>query len=180
MDSQPVPLDASDNNGASGAGQPLSGGRAGAMPPAGQGADGRNAGARAAEVGGDPALAEPVDRRSAPRRPMPLGPAFHADLVILGRSLSLSLEDLSLGGVALRASKAEAGGLLVGRRLPQVRLSLGDHGVMLVSLEVRARRSFRSFLAGEQVHVGCRFVDLDTAGQARLQAIIEQLHNAFD
>lgn len=125
--------------------------------------------------GGAVDLDEPVDRRSSPRQAMPLGPAFHADLTVLGRPLSLSLEDLSLGGVALRASKAEAGGLLMGKRLPQVRLSLGDFGVLTVALEVRARRSFRSFLAGEQVYVGCRFVDLEPAVLARLQVIIDQL-----
>lgn len=106
---------------------------------------------------------------------MPLGPAFHADLVVLGRSLSLSLEDLSLGGVALRASKTESGGLLMGRRLPQVHLRLGDFGVVTVALEVRARRSFKSFLAGEQVYIGCRFVDLPPAVQERLRVIIEAL-----
>ncbi|ALV06106.1 PilZ domain-containing protein [Roseateles depolymerans] len=125
--------------------------------------------------GGAVDLDEPVDRRSSPRQAMPLGPAFHADLAVLGRSLSLSLEDVSLGGVALRASKAEAGALLVGKRLPQVRLSLGDFGVVTVALEVRARRSFRSFLAGEQVYVGCRFVDLEPAVQERLRIIIDQL-----
>lgn len=121
------------------------------------------------------ALDEPVDRRSSPRQAMPLGPAFHADLVVLGRSLSLSLEDLSLGGVALRASKSESGGLLTGRRLPQVHLRLGDHGAVTVALEVRARRSFKSFLAGEQVYIGCRFVDLTPAVQAQLRMIIEAL-----
>lgn len=155
MDSKPLPLDPLDDL----SGQP---GKGAAREPD-------------AMSGGSLDLDEPVDRRSSPRQAMPLGPAFHADLALLGRALSLSLEDVSLGGVALRASKAEAGGLLVGKRLPQVRLSLGDFGVVMVALEVRVRRSFRSFLAGEQVYVGCQFVDLAPAVQERLRVIIDQL-----
>jgi hypothetical protein len=40
---------------------------------------------------------------------------------------------------------------------------------------VRIRRSFRSFLAGEQVHSGCRFLGLNPLAEAELQCLLAQL-----
>lgn len=115
-----------------------------------------------------------LQRRRFPRLEAPLGPALRAELVHLGKDYVLSVDDLSQGGIGLRVSAHEGGGLIPGQTLQQVRLELGQARPLVVSLELRSRRAFRSFLAGEQLHFGCRFVELDPADQAELERIVNQ------
>lgn len=117
-----------------------------------------------------------LQRRRFPRLEAPLGPALRAELMHLGKIYVLSVDDLSLGGIGLRMPAHEGGGLIPGQTLRQVQLELGQAHPLVVNLELRSRRAFRSFLAGEQLHFGCRFVELDPADEAELQRIV----NKFD
>lgn len=115
------------------------------------------------------------DRRSTPRRDVPLGPAVRVEFMLLGRARSLNVDDVSLGGLGLRGSVEEGRGLFLGQKVTQARVMVGDQVVLVADLEVRIRRSFRSFLAGEQVHIGCRFVGLNPLAEAELQRLLSQL-----
>jgi c-di-GMP-binding flagellar brake protein YcgR len=72
----------------------------------------------------------------------------------------LPLYDFSVGGVGLRCAKRDARGLIKGRQLVDVRLDLGPDTVIVTDLEVRLTRSYRSFLLGEQLHVGCKYMNM--------------------
>jgi len=89
----------------------------------------------------------------------------------------IPLYDFSLGGVGLRAAPAEAPALRAGRRLSKVRLELASDLALTVDLEIRLCRPFRSFLLGEQVQIGCRFVNLSAAMQTTLKGALAQLEN---
>lgn len=101
-----------------------------------------------------------LQRRRFLRIEAPLGLPFSASLVMAGRGLELGIDNLSLGGVALRASPREARLLYVGQRLPRVTLELGRDAVLQTDLEVRSRRAWSSFLLGEQYLIGCSFASL--------------------
>ncbi len=130
-------------------------------------------GPRAATDTGEDAGSD--ERRSTPRRDVPLGPAVRAEFMLLGRFRSLHVDDVSLGGLGLRGSIEEGRGLFLGQRIAQARVMVGDQLVLVADLEVRIRRSFRSFLVGEQVHIGCRFLGLDPRAEAELQRMLSQL-----
>lgn len=119
--------------------------------------------------------ADDDERRTTPRRDVPLGPTVRVEFMLLGRARSLSVDDVSLGGLGLRGSVEEGRGLFLGQKVPQARVMVGDQLVLVADLEVRIRRSFRSFLAGEQVHIGCRFVGLNPPAEAELQRLLAQL-----
>lgn len=131
-----------------------------------------DAGAAPEDVDGD---GDGDERRSTPRRDVPLGPAVRVEFVLLGRARSLSVDDVSLGGLGLRGTVEEGRGLFLGQKVSQARVMVGDQLVLVTDLEVRIRRSFRSFLAGEQVHIGCRFVGLNPLAEAELQRLLSQL-----
>ncbi|AKJ27447.1 flagellar brake protein [Caldimonas brevitalea] len=116
-----------------------------------------------------------LQRREFHRLDAPLGRPYVAEFTLHGQHYALNVYDLSLGGVGLRAAPHEAVGLSVGRRLSKVRLELGHGELLVVDLDIRLRRAFRSYLLGEQFHIGCRFVDLATTTQADLKRITGQL-----
>ncbi|MDH0867837.1 PilZ domain-containing protein [Mitsuaria sp. GD03876] len=150
-----------------------------ALSPTGAEVEAKAAGLDAAVLAeGDPEgpAADGADeRRGTPRRDVPLGPVVRAEFSLLGRWRSLHVDDVSLGGLGLRGSIEEGRGLFLGQRIAQARVLVGDHVVLVADLEVRIRRSFRSFLAGEQVHIGCRFVGLDARGEAQLHQLLSEL-----
>jgi c-di-GMP-binding flagellar brake protein YcgR len=115
------------------------------------------------------------ERRGDPRRDVPLGPVVRAEFTLLGRWRSLHVDDVSLGGLGLRGNIEEGRGLFLGQKIAQARVRVGEEVVLVADLEVRIRRSFRSFLAGEQVHIGCRFLGLDPRAQEQLQHLLVQL-----
>ncbi|WP_431258738.1 hypothetical protein ACQ86G_30460 [Roseateles chitinivorans] len=115
------------------------------------------------------------ERRGTPRRDVPLGPAVRVEFMLLGRARSLNVDDVSLGGLGLRGTVEEGRGLFLGQKVPQARVMVGDQLVLVADLDVRLRRSFRSFLAGEQVHIGCRFLGLNPLAEAELQRLLSQL-----
>ncbi len=116
-----------------------------------------------------------LERRESPRLEAPLGAYHLAAFVLEGRPYELQLYDFSIGGVGMRARKRDTIGLYVGRKLSRVRLELGPEKVMIADLEIRLSRTFRSFLLGEQVQIGCRFLNLSPAMQEELTQLLIHL-----
>jgi flagellar brake protein len=116
-----------------------------------------------------------LERRQATRLETPLGQYFMASFMIGAQDYELQLYDISIGGVGMRAMPKETVGLYVGRKLQRVRLELGPTKVIIVDLEIRLTRTFRSFLLGEQTQVGCSFINLTPALQADIKNFVEHL-----
>ena len=115
-----------------------------------------------------------LQRRHFPRLDAPLGPVLQAEFMLHGKTRVMHVEDLSLGGLGLRTSAREGAALMRGQRLERVRLELGQSALLVVQLAICSRRPYRSFLAGEQLHFGCRFIDLPAAAGEVLQQLLVQ------
>lgn len=116
-----------------------------------------------------------LQRREFNRLEAPLGRSYIATFSLDGRTHEIHLYDLSLGGVGLRTTPQDAEPLHVGRILPQVKVEFGTAGVFVVDIEIRLRRAFSSGLLGEQVHIGCRMLNLNPASKARLRSLLARL-----
>ena len=116
-----------------------------------------------------------LQRREFHRIEAPLGHSYTAEFMLDGQPRQLFVSDVSLGGVGLRGSPREIGSLRVGTRLRRVHIELAQGQTLLADLEVRLCRPFRSYLLGEQVHVGCRFVDMTAPLHAVLDRAIDAL-----
>ncbi|WP_313872626.1 PilZ domain-containing protein [Rugamonas sp. DEMB1] len=116
-----------------------------------------------------------LNRRAAQRLETPLGIYYLASFVLNGKPYELQLYDFSAGGVGMRAAPRDAVGLHVGRRLQRVRLELGPEAVMIADLDIRLSRTFRSFLLGEQVQIGCQFANLSPMMQEELARQLDRL-----
>jgi c-di-GMP-binding flagellar brake protein YcgR len=115
-----------------------------------------------------------LNRRSNERVETPLGASFTATFELNGITRQdLAIYDFSLGGIGLHCSKNEAKGLLKGRKLLAVQLELGPDTVIVTDLEVRYTRPFRSFLMGEQLHVGCKFINLAPEAESELKRLLQ-------
>lgn len=123
-----------------------------------------------------PETCEVLNRRASERVETPLGANFMASFVVNGTPYELPLYDFSLGGVGLRCAKKDARGLIKGRKLVDVRLELGDDAVIVTDLEVRLTRSYRSFLLGEQLHVGCKFMNMTPETEREVARLLEKLN----
>ena len=119
-----------------------------------------------------------LDRRTSERMETPLGVNFMASAEILDKMHEWSIFDFSMGGIGLRCSKIEAKGLLKGRKLPNMQLELEDGSFVVIDVEVRFTRTFRSFLLGEQTHIGCMFVNMTPEKESELKALLEHIDNA--
>ena len=124
-----------------------------------------------------PEKCQVLNRRAATRLETPLGIYYLASFVLHGKPYELQIYDFSAGGVGLRASPRDAVGLHVGRKLQRVRLELGPESVLIADLEIRLSRTFRSFLLGEQVQIGCQFSNLSPVMQAELNTILERINS---
>jgi c-di-GMP-binding flagellar brake protein YcgR len=124
-----------------------------------------------------PLKCQVLNRRSSTRLETPLGVYYMASFVLNGKPYELQLYDFSAGGVGMRAAPRDAVGLHVGRKLQRVRLELGPDSVMIADLEVRLSRTFRSFLLGEQVQIGCQFANLSPAMEEELKRLLDKLHS---
>ncbi|HJU99262.1 MAG TPA: flagellar regulator YcgR PilZN domain-containing protein [Burkholderiaceae bacterium] len=120
-----------------------------------------------------------LNRRATERVEVPLGATCLATFVINvvnnTHNYELPIFDLSLGGISMHCSKLNAKGLIKGRKVHGVVLELGDETVEVEELEVRYTRPFRSFLLGEQVHLGCMFTKLAPEQESKLKLILEQI-----
>ena len=121
-----------------------------------------------------------LDRRASERVETPLGTTFLASYPMNGNTYELPIYDLSLGGMGLRCSKAEAKGLLKGRKLKDVELELGEETVLVAELEVRVTRGYRSFLLGEQLHIGCMFTNIAPEELSKIKSILDQINHVPD
>lgn len=122
-----------------------------------------------------PARLVQLQRRRFARQETPLGPTLRAVFQAKGKRRVLNVDDLSLGGVGLRGALRECRDLVAGLRLERVRLELGSAVLMDLRLDICSRRPYKSFLAGEQLHFGCEFVDLDEDNQQLLEKILARL-----
>ncbi|MBM3114692.1 flagellar brake protein [Jeongeupia naejangsanensis] len=118
-----------------------------------------------------------VQRREFARLDAPLGRQYAASFVLDGQTYEANLYDLSQGGVGLRTTPQCAAPLIIGSVVPQVRMELGRDGALVVDLEIRMRRTFYSNLLGEQVHYGCRMVNVSTAASVKLKQLLASLEN---
>jgi c-di-GMP-binding flagellar brake protein YcgR len=128
-----------------------------------------------------PATCAVLDRRAEERLETPLGTTFTATFELHGSPHEWSVYDLSLGGLGLHCTKGEAKGLLKGRKLPDVRLVLEEketETVVVTELEIRFTRAFRSFLAGEQTHIGCQFSNMTPETESQIKSLMDKLNNA--
>lgn len=124
-----------------------------------------------------PEKCQVLNRRSAARLETPLGVYFTASFVLNGKPFELQLYDLSLGGVGMRTAPREAQGLHIGRKLQRVRLELGEDTVIVADLEIRLARTYRSFLLGEQVQLGCQFLNLSPSMQEEVTRQIDLMNS---
>lgn len=117
-----------------------------------------------------------LNRRSARRFETPIGANYSASFGVSGRQFEPPLYDFSQGGVGMRASPEQCIGLHVGKKLIGVRLELGPALVVAADLEVRLMRPFRTFLLGEQVQIGCSFVNISMQLQQTLERFVTTGH----
>lgn len=117
-----------------------------------------------------------MNRRAFERVETPVGANFLASFELNGTtSYEIAIYDFSLGGLGLRCSKLEAKGLLRGRKLRDVVLDMKEETITVAEMEVRVTRAFRSFLLGEQLHIGCRFVTIAPEEESKLKSVVAQV-----
>jgi len=114
------------------------------------------------------------NRRSSERAETPLGANFMAAFTVNETFYEFPISDFSLGGIGLHCSKSRAKGLLRGRKLQDVRLNMGTETVKVGELEIRCTRPFRSFLLGEQLHIGCMFTDMASEAQEQIKRVLNR------
>lgn len=114
-------------------------------------------------------------RRRFNRVETPLGPSLRAEFIAMGKKRVMVVDDLSLGGVGLRGPLREHRDLMTKLRLERVRLELGGARLLDLRLNVCSARTYKSFLAGEQLHFGCQFVDLNDRDRATLERVLLSL-----
>lgn len=113
-----------------------------------------------------------LNRRAERRHETPVGGNYTATFILMSQKRVLQLYDFSMGGVGMRAAPQQAMGLRVGKKLDAVRLDIGDD-TLVVDLVIRLARRFRTFLLGEQVQIGCQFVNMTPEKEQRMKAIME-------
>ncbi|MGE8490887.1 MAG: PilZ domain-containing protein, partial [Paraburkholderia nemoris] len=92
-----------------------------------------------------------------------------------GGSFSLELQDLSLGGVALKTADARFGSLESGTVLRDVTLQLGSFGTLLLDLEIVAPRQSTTPKGDVRFVIGCKFVTTPGPAERILQRVVTQL-----
>lgn len=120
-----------------------------------------------------------LNRRAFERVETPVGAVFLASFVVNGTTpYELTIVDLSQGGLGLRGAKAEMKGLLRGRKITDVVLDLNDEPIVIAEMEVRLTRTVRSFLLGEQLHLGCKFNSIAPEEARKLEVILDRILHA--
>jgi c-di-GMP-binding flagellar brake protein YcgR len=117
-----------------------------------------------------------LNRRAQRRHETPLGGNYTATFVMLSQKRVLPLCDFSMGGIGMRAAPEHAMGLRVGKKIEGMRLDIGED-TLVVDVLIRLTRRFRTFLLGEQVQIGCQFVNMPPEIEARLKRIMTK-HDA--
>lgn len=123
-----------------------------------------------------PSLLYYVQRREFFRVQTPLLEPYRATgHYVDGDAFKVELQDLSLGGVALRTADARFGALEAGCVLRNVAVQLGDHGTLRLDLEIVAPRHSFSASGERRFVMGCKFVALPGTAERMLQRVITQL-----
>ena len=92
-----------------------------------------------------------------------------------GARFKLEIQDMSLGGVALRTHDVHFGTCEIGAILHAVELQLGHYGSLNVNLEVMSPRQLTT-ASGDIVYVlGCRYHERSSVAERLLQRVIMQL-----
>jgi c-di-GMP-binding flagellar brake protein YcgR len=112
-----------------------------------------------------------LNRRAQRRVETPVGGDYTATFIMLSQKRVLPLCDFSMGGVGMRAAPQQATGLRVGKKLDGVRLNIGEES-FVIDMTIRLTRRFRTFLLGEQVQIGCEFVNLAPEAEQKLKRIM--------
>lgn len=119
-----------------------------------------------------------LNRRSTERLETPLGITCTAEFAVSETNFhELPVYDISEGGLGMHCSKARAKGLIKGRKLHDVVLEMGEITIEVTEMEVRFTRAFRSFLAGEQLHLGCMFTKLTPEATSKIATVLDQIRN---
>ncbi|SAK96853.1 YcgR family protein [Caballeronia hypogeia] len=117
-----------------------------------------------------------VQRREYYRVDAPMFDAFIASGADeAGASFQFELQDLSLGGVALRTRETRFESLEHGTLWKEVSLQVGKLGSVPVDLEVVAPRQVVTRTGERRTVLGCRFVELKGSAERVLQRAITQL-----
>lgn len=123
-----------------------------------------------------------LNRRASERVETPLGVTFMASFEVNGRMYELPIYDFALGGMGLRCTKSATKGLLKGRKVVEVRLELEteseSESVVVAEMEIRVTRAVRSFLLGEQLHVGCMFTQVSPEAEADIKTLLKHINHA--
>ncbi|WP_250508269.1 MULTISPECIES: flagellar brake protein [unclassified Caballeronia] len=129
-----------------------------------------------------PALLHYLQRRDFHRVDTPMFDPFVASGVDgTGAAFRLELQDLSLGGMALRARDARFEWLAAGTVWNDVKLQVGGLGAVPVDLEVVALRQSVTPTGEQRTVLGCRFIDLKANAERVLQraiTLLETRHKA--
>jgi flagellar brake protein len=116
-----------------------------------------------------------LQRREFQRLEAPLGRSCTAEFMLGAQLYQLSVSDISLGGLGLRAAARDLTALPIGLRLSRVCLELDGGDVLLVDLEVRRCQPFRSYLLGEQLHIGCSFIHMTPEARSSIDRFVQRL-----
>jgi c-di-GMP-binding flagellar brake protein YcgR len=92
-----------------------------------------------------------------------------------GDSFRLELQDLSLGGVALKTADTRFGSLESGIVLRDVALQLGGFGTLQLDLEIVATRQLTTAKGDLRFVIGCKFVRVAGPAERILQRVVTQL-----
>ncbi|WP_332672537.1 PilZ domain-containing protein [Aromatoleum sp.] len=122
----------------------------------------------------DAPRAPPENRRATVRVDAPLGQQDTVRFSARGKPYEAPIHDLSLGGVSFWLPRGEFALLTPGMTLAHATVERGEHS-FVADLEVRGTRRVKSFLGGEQLHVGCQFAPLGDDELATLEAVLAEL-----
>jgi flagellar brake protein len=123
-----------------------------------------------------PTLLYYVQRREFFRVPTPLlDPYIATGAYEDGGSFRLELQDLSLGGIALKTADTRFGSLETGTLLHDVSLQLGSFGTLQLDLEIVAPRLVTTPKGDQRFVIGCKFIGALGPAERTLQRVVTQL-----
>ncbi|RKR36472.1 flagellar brake protein [Paraburkholderia sp. BL17N1] len=123
-----------------------------------------------------PALIYYIQRREFFRVQTPvLDPYVASGQYADGGSFRLELQDLSLGGIAVKTADERFASLERGTVLRGVALQLGSFGMLRLDLEIVAPRQITTAKGDRRFVIGCKFVATPGPAERTLQRVVTQL-----
>jgi flagellar brake protein len=115
-------------------------------------------------------------RREYFRVPAPMLDAYTAKhLFDDDTAFRCEVQDVSLGGIALRTDVSRLAEVDIGTVFHDVQLNLGPFGTLSIDLELRSPRSTVNANGGVRYVVGFRFTELSSAAEGVLQKLITKI-----